>query len=321
MNKKIIVILFVIISVVIIGVLVIPRILDTGEEKTTEAEEEYKILNGGIYEETDVLNESGLTANINKINNICNKYLSGSNIYFAMIPNKEYYLNNDMGSSNEFYEIEGFIKPKLNQEISYIELYDTLNLDCYYKTDMHWQQEDIESVVEKISQAMNLKDENNASNDENEYEEKSLGDFYGSYYAEISNNEIQPDELKYLTNSMIENCVVYNTEKEAEEKVYNLDRVNETNNKYDLFLSGAAAIQRIDNNEINNGKKLILFRDSFGSSIAPLLIGYYEEILLVDIRYVNSEFLDNYIDFDEYENQDVLFLYNTRVINKSGIFR
>ena len=148
-----------------------------------------------------------------------------------------------------------------------------------------------------------------------------MGDFYGSYYAEISNNEIQPDELKYLTNSMIENCVVYNTEKEAEEKVYNLDRVNETNNKYDLFLSGAAAIQRIDNNEINNGKKLILFRDSFGSSIAPLLIGYYEEILLVDIRYVNSEFLDNYIDFDEYENQDVLFLYNTRVINKSGIFR
>ena len=321
MNKKIIVILFVIISVVIIGVLVIPRILDTGEEKTTDAEEEYKILNGGIYEETDVLNESGLTANINKINNICNKYLSGSNIYFAMIPNKEYYLNNDMGSSNEFFEIEGFIKPKLNQEISYIELYDTLNLDCYYKTDMHWKQEDISGVVEKISQAMNLKDENNASNDENEYEEKSLGDFYGSYYAEISNNEIQPDELKYLTNSMIENCVVYNTEKEAEEKVYNLDRVNETNNKYDLFLSGAAAIQRIDNNEINNGKKLILFRDSFGSSIAPLLIGYYEEILLVDIRYVNSEFLDNYIDFDEYENQDVLFLYNTRVINKSGIFR
>ena len=321
MNKKIIVILFVIISVVIIGVLVIPRILDTGEEKTTEAEEEYKILNGGIYEETDVLNESGLTANINKINNICNKYLSGSNIYFAMIPNKEYYLNNDMGSSNEFFEIEGFIKPKLNQEISYIELYDTLNLDCYYKTDMHWKQEDISGVVEKISQAMNLKDENNASNDENEYEEKSLGDFYGSYYTEISNNEIQPDELKYLTNSMIENCVVYNTEKEAEEKVYNLDRVNETNNKYDLFLSGAAAIQRIDNNEINNGKKLILFRDSFGSSIAPLLIGYYEEILLVDIRYVNSEFLDNYIDFDEYENQDVLFLYNTRVINKSGIFR
>lgn len=314
MNKKIIVILFVIISVVIIGVLVIPRILDTGEEKTTEAEEEYKILNGGIYEETDVLNESGLTANINKINNICNKYLSGSNIYFAMIPNKEYYLNNDMGSSNEFFEIEGFIKPKLNQEISYIELYDTLNLDCYYKTDMHWKQEDISGVVEKISQAMNLKDEN-------EYEEKSLGDFYGSYYAEISNNEIQPDELKYLTNSMIENCVVYNTEKEAEEKVYNLDRVNETNNKYDLFLSGAAAIQRIDNNEINNGKKLILFRDSFGSSIAPLLIGYYEEILLVDIRYVNSEFLDNYMDFDEYENQDVLFLYNTRVINKSGIFR
>ena len=47
----------------------------------------------------------------------------------------------------------------------------------------------------------------------------------------------------------------------------------------------------------------------------------YEEIVLIDLRYVNYTILSNYVNFSDYENQDVLFLYSSRVINKSGIFR
>ena len=88
-----------------------------------------------------------------------------------------------------------------------------------------------------------------------------------------------------------------------------------------MFLSGASSIQIIQNQENNTGNKLIIFRDSFGSSLAPLLINNYEEILLIDLRYVNYNILENYIDFSEYENSDVLFIYSSRVINKTGILR
>ena len=180
---------------------------------------------------------------------------------------------------------------------------------------MHWKQENLQDVVEKIEKEMNL----NIS--KIDYEEESLGDFYGTYYKEIENSNIEPDELKYLNSSILENCKVYNAETKQEEKVYNLEKVNETKNKYDLFLSGASSIITITNEIAKTDKRLILFRDSFGSSIAPLLVENYKEIVLIDIRYVNYTILDNYIDFGKYKGADVLFLYSSRVINKSGIFR
>ena len=65
-------------------------------------------------------------------------------------------------------------------------------------------------------------------------------------------------------------------------------------------------------------KKLVLFRDSFGSSIAPLLAGGYAQITLVDIRYIHPEQLGQFVDF---ENCDVLFLYSTLVLNHSGTLK
>lgn len=62
------------------------------------------------------------------------------------------------------------------------------------------------------------------------------------------------------------------------------------------------------------GKELLLFRDSFGSSIAPLLLENYSKITLIDLRYLSKDILENYIEF---ENQDVLFLYSTLVLNQN----
>ena len=57
-----------------------------------------------------------------------------------------------------------------------------------------------------------------------------------------------------------------------------------------------------------------MFRDSFGSSLVPLLAEGYARITLVDIRYVAPERLGMWLTFD---NQDVLFLYSTPVLNNS----
>ena len=61
-------------------------------------------------------------------------------------------------------------------------------------------------------------------------------------------------------------------------------------------------------------KELLLFRDSFGSSLAPLLIENYKKITLIDIRYMSSKLIGEFIEFD---NQDVLFLYSTVVLNQN----
>lgn len=315
MNKKYIIII--ILLIIIISGAVILNILNKNNENmgNSISKDEYYVKENGIYEKFENINENAINTNINKINEISDKYLKDMNIYFTLIPNKEYYL--DEQNKQQFNQIEIIVTSKVNNNIKYFTIKETLELDDYYRTDMHWKQESLRSTIKKIQQELNI----NVENTNNKYEEKSLGDFYGQYYKEINDNNIKPDELKYLTNKVLENCTVYNLENKKEEKIYNLDKVNETKNKYDLFLSGATSISIAKNKEIDNNKKLILFRDSFGSSIAPILIENYEEIILIDIRYVNYTILENYINFEEYKNADVIFLYNTRVINKSGIFK
>jgi hypothetical protein len=72
----------------------------------------------------------------------------------------------------------------------------------------------------------------------------------------------------------------------------------------------------IENPNAGNDKELVIFRDSFGSSLAPLLVENYSKITLVDIRYVSSENIGRFIGFSD--NCDVLFMYNTGTLNTLG---
>ena len=65
-------------------------------------------------------------------------------------------------------------------------------------------------------------------------------------------------------------------------------------------------------------KELYIFRDSFGSSLIPLLAEGYKNIYLVDIRYIQSDFLKNFVDFT---GKDVLFLYSATVLNNSATMK
>ena len=81
-----------------------------------------------------------------------------------------------------------------------------------------------------------------------------------------------------------------------------------------MFLSWATPIITIENPNAATSKELLLFRDSYGSSLAPLLVQNYSKITLLDIRYISSKLLGEYIEFND---QDVLFLYSTLVLNQN----
>lgn len=320
--KNIIKLLIIVLCIILVSVFCVIMINKDVPEELQE--EKFYIKDGAIYEKNEDLNIMAIENNLSKINNLCEKYLKNHKLYFSIIPDKEYYLNagqNNLSETN-FKNIENTVKSNLKENIKYFDISETLVLDDFYKTDMHWKQEILGKTVKKIEKELGIYIKENIK-----YEEKSLGEFYGTYYKDLHKlenskiAEVKPDELIYLNNKELENCKVYNTETQKDEKIYNKDRANETKNKYDLFLSGATALTTITNESAKTDRKLILFRDSFGSSIAPLFAEEYKEIVLIDIRYINYTILENYIDFDKYKDADVLFLYSSRVINKSGIFR
>ena len=92
----------------------------------------------------------------------------------------------------------------------------------------------------------------------------------------------------------------------------------ESRDLYDVFLSGSRSMLTIENPGAATDRELIIFRDSFGSSIAPLLLQDYAKVTLVDIRYIQISMLDRFLEFN---GQDVLFLYSTLVLNNSSTIK
>lgn len=146
--------------------------------------------------------------------------------------------------------------------------------------------------------------------------------FYGGYSAN-SAYLTKPDSLYYLENEMTKTAIVYDYETNMTMPIYTLDKLGEMDD-YDIFLGGARALLTIQNPSVENGKKLIVFRDSFGSSIAPLLLDGYEEITLVDLRYVSANYalyLLEQKNGKEVIYDDVLFLYQVQLLYNGNSFK
>jgi len=266
------------------------------------------VQDNAIYQLDPNLNDKSIQHFTELLNKIKNNYLKTDNIYYAIIPDKNYYLDNSIPKI-DYQKLELLLSESL-KDMKYISLLDKLNLDSYYRTDIHWKQEELTEVIIKIQQYMNL--ESNTQ----QLQSKTYSNFYGALYGRIANN-LKPDKITYLSDSEISNAKVYDYEKKEYRQVYEDDDLKNIDS-YDIYLGGAKALLTIENSQQKNGKELIVFRDSFGSSIAPLLISNYSKITLIDLRYIRSDLLGQIEELKlNKENQDVLFLYSTPVINNS----
>lgn len=261
-----------------------------------------------IIEEIFPLNSNSINNLTNKINYIKDTYLNdNSNIYYTIIPDKNYFVNNGNLKLN-YNKLQDMMKNNLSN-INYINIFDKLTLDNYYKTDTHWKEEDLFNVANTIANQMNFDiTNNNVVN--------TITTFKGSYAGRLSVTK-DIDTIKTISNPSTLNSSVYNYETKKYTDIYDYTKINSLD-KYDIYLSGAVPIIDIINNNTSSDKELIVFRDSYGSSLIPLLIEGYKKITVIDIRYISSKILNKYIDFND---QDVLFMYSILTINNSFSIR
>lgn len=254
------------------------------------------------------LKEESLEYAAGRFQKIYEKYLKDSSgeIYLSLIPDKNYFLAGPSGHLSMDYE--GLFRT-MQEEMpyaEYIDITELLSVEDYYKTDVHWRQERIVDVAEEIGSVMGITLDGT-------YETKALADaFYGVYFGQSALN-LPGEKLYYLANESLEKCTVYNYENNQTTGVYDMKKAL-GNDPYEIFLSGPVSLLRIDNPAAETEKELVVFRDSFGSGLVPLLAEGYKSITLVDIRYMQSDFLANFVDFTD---KDVLFLYSTVVLSNS----
>lgn len=252
------------------------------------------------------LNEKKVNTFINKINNVYNNYLKDMNVYFSIIPDKNYFLP-DNYLKLDYEKMFNMVSNGLNN-MKYIDITDSLTLDDYYLSDTHFKQDRIDKVVKKLASVMHFSYQNN-------YEKHEYYPFYGVYYGQSAIGG-KADTITYLTNDTIDNALVkdYDSDLKTVYEVSSLGKMD----SYDVFLSGATPLVEITNTKSKTDKELIIFRDSFGSTLAPLLLDGYAKITLVDLRYMPSNMLTDYIEF---KDQDVLIIYSALLINNSDAIK
>lgn len=240
-------------------------------------------------------------------------YMAGTdvNVYLSVIPDKNHFL----AEANGYPTLDDeALAEQLRAEMAfaeYIDLFGTLRAEDFYRTDSHWRQEALLPVSETLAAAMGV------TLPRLDYTENTLErPYYGVYYGYAA-LPMEPDKLTYLTHPILDGCAVYNYETGKTGPMYDLEK-GAGKDPYELFLSGSVSLLTIENPEINTQKELVIFRDSYGSSIAPLLAAGYSKITLVDIRYLPSDQIGKYLTFAD---QDVLFLYSVPVLNNSDTLK
>lgn len=262
------------------------------------------VLDGEIYKLDHPTDERNITRFAAKINEVCQKYLAGCDVAYAVIPDKNYFVPERAGylrlDHQRLVEI-------MNGEVDarYLDLFGVLDAGDYYSTDLHWRQERITRTAEEI-----LRFFGNGQGSAG-FEEVVLGEFEGAYYGQAA-MKLPKDKMVYLTNAVLGACLVKNGVTGEEVEMYDKNAFFNNIDPYDMFCGGPLPLVEILNPS-GNGKEMVIFRDSFASSLAPLLASGYSKITLVDLRYIHTNLVGEYVDFSQ--NPDVLFLYGTLAVN------
>jgi hypothetical protein len=247
------------------------------------------------------------------LNEIQEAYFLENKVYFSIIPDKNYYVSEGIDSEFNYEEMEATLVNGLSH-MTYIDIFDELKLEDYYRLDTHWKQEALLPVLNKMGEVMAFTTDFNQIT----YTQHSYDDFYGVYYGQAALN-LPGDVLIYLESAGMENVTIVNYEALDNKnlQIYDESQLGQED-AYNVFLSGASPLIEITNTNSKNNKGLIIFRDSFGSSLGPLLLDEYSKITLIDTRYMAYETIDQYMTITD---EDILFIYNTAIINNSQMLR
>ena len=170
--------------------------------------------------------------------------------------------------------------------------------DPYYHTDHHWTTMGAQAVYGQWAAA--------TGHTARSYDLTLASDhFRGTLYSKVLLPDSVYDSVYYAPEITAESVVC-----DGEDgTLYDLSAL-EQKDKYELFLGGNYG-KAVITTGVENGRHLLLVKDSFANSFVPFLTGDYETITMIDLRYYRGSMAELAAEAD-----DILVL--TEVTNLAG---
>lgn len=147
----------------------------------------------------------------------------------------------------------------------------------FYRTDHHWT-----SLGAYYASVAYCKANGITPRALSTYETVINSGFMGSLYTYAKS----PKPTSFVTDYTVGHlpAVSYTMTYTTDGKTYNGTAINKNAKSYaSMFMCGDQAYTHVVT-ENKNGKKLIVFKESYGNAFVPYMIDYYEEIVVIDIR-------------------------------------
>ncbi|MGV8907041.1 MAG: DHHW family protein [Acetobacterium sp.] len=172
----------------------------------------------------------------------------------------------------------------------------------YYKTDHHWTTLGAWLAFQGVAADMGIKPNLDA------YTVYPVTkNFAGALVSKSGYSLKNTDTIEvYIPKSKEDYSVVsYVEEQTKSPSLYNSEQLK-GKDKYAVFLDGNHPLMTIKN-PVNNGRNLLVIKDSYANAFIPFLTPYFSEITVLDPRYYYDS-IDVLIS--ESEITDILYLYN-----------
>lgn len=207
-----------------------------------------------------------------------------------------------------------YIGEKLSDKVINVDCYTALSQHTdeyiYLRTDHHWTPLGAYYAAEQFAKAAGVPFlELNEENFEYRTVEGMVGSLYG--YAQGSAGGAMllndPDTFTYYVPNNDFKTFYYTTSY-TDGFQYPFFQTDQTGGMaYGTFMGADNKIVRVET-DVKNGRKLLIFKDSYGNAEPPFYMNSFEEIYVCDTRF----FALNAVDFiKEHGVTDVLFTMNT----------
>ena len=180
-------------------------------------------------------------------------------------------------------ETEAALTPLVSNNVVLHSAYDILQsaiLDgqyIYFRTDHHWTARGAYLAADAM-----LKSSGYQTVPLTDYSEKDIEGYLGSIYLHGRNAKLKElsDEIEVFYPLLpAKSYRVSNAYKKNE-----LPVIDDTRTNYLVFLGGTSGPYRVLEGGYHTGRTMLMVCDSFGNSIAPFFMPYYDDVYLVDFR-------------------------------------
>lgn len=261
----------------------------------------------------------------------------GIDLMYVQSPSKENKFDNQLPDGvTDYYNINAdkLLEKLGSKGVRTVDLRPMLNAeardysDCFFRTDHHWKPTTGVWAAGKIAEALNEScgySIDPSLGDISNYNVKIYKNYcLGTQGKKVTLNYTDPEDfqlvypkkdMSFTANYSNENKITGGYTK-ALLDMKELSRIDYYNlSTYSTYLYGNKALRQIKNNDLHDGKRLLIIGDSFCHCVAPCLATGIEYLDFLDIRYFNGSVI-NYIE--QTRPDTVIINYNPSSINSDS---